>query len=118
MCVEIINTFQLDIYHLKITAFKDLPFAHKGTLISQFLNTFKSTYILNKLDIVEEETTHSRHPQTQKSDIQGMSDMTYHFQNCGIVNMDSFNARGVRMENCHNNVPVSCSFLPITFVFI
>ena len=41
----------------------------------------------------------------------------YHFQNCGSVCMsvssDSFNARGVTMENCGNNLnipQVTCSF--------
>ena len=68
-------------------------------------------------DLRLENITHS---QTQKSDIQNINDIMYHFQNCGTVNLniDSFNARGVRMENCHNNIPqVSCSSLPLTFVF-
>jgi hypothetical protein len=72
-----------------------------------------------------EKTTHSKSPQTQKSDIQEINEdihqthKIYHFQNCGTVYMDSNNARGVRMENCGNNVPqVTCSFIPLTFVLI
>ena len=37
----------------------------------------------------------------------------YHFRNCRTVCMsvDSFNADGVRMENCGNNIPqVICSY--------
>ena len=33
----------------------------------------------------------------------------YHFENCGIVYVDSFNTHGVRMENC-GNTQVTCSF--------
>ena len=61
-------------------------------------------------------TIDSGSPQTQKCDIQDVNEdirqihKLYHFQNCGIVYMDSFNARGVRMENCGNHVPqVVCS---------
>ena len=42
----------------------------------------------------------------------------YHIQNCGTVYMpvDSFNARGVRMENCCNNVPqITCSLFFFSF---
>ena len=42
----------------------------------------------------------------------------YHFQNCGTVSVDSFNARGVRTENCGNNIPrVTCSFSFLSFSF-
>ena len=46
----------------------------------------------------------------------------YHFQNCGTVSVDSFNARGVTMENCGNTIPqVTCSssfsFLCFCFCF-
>ena len=68
----------------------------------------------------EEKTTNVLSPPSQivqKSDIQEINDdihqthKLYHFQNCGIVYMNSFNARGVRMENCGNHVPqVTCSF--------
>ena len=37
----------------------------------------------------------------------------YHFHNCGAVSMsvDSFNAQGVRMEHCGNNIPqLNCSY--------
>ena len=45
----------------------------------------------------------------------------YNFQNCGTVYMpvDSFNARGVRMENCGNNIPqITCSlfFFPFSLL--
>ena len=43
----------------------------------------------------------------------------YHFHNCGAVSMsvDSFNAQGVRMENCGNNTPqVNCSY-SFSFLF-
>ena len=75
-----------------------------------------------------EKTTNSQSPQTQKleSGIQETSrdvrqtDKIYHFQNCGTVYMDSFNARGVRMENCGNNIPqVICSLIfSLSFVVI
>ena len=55
-------------------------------------------------------------PRTQKCDIQELNEdirqthKLYHFQNRGTVYMDSFNARGVSMENCGNHVPqVICS---------
>ena len=42
----------------------------------------------------------------------------YHFHNCGTVSLDSFNARGVRTENCGNNIPqVTCSFSFLSFSF-
>lgn len=68
-----------------------------------------------------EKTTSPRSPQTQKCDIklEEINDdnrqihTIYQFQNCGTVNLsiDSFNASGVRMENCGNNVPqvTNCS---------
>ena len=62
-----------------------------------------------------EKTTSPRSPQTQKCDIklEEINDdnrqihTIYQFQNCGTVNLsiDSFNASGVRMENCGNIVP-------------
>ena len=58
-----------------------------------------------------EKTTNPQSPDIQeiKKDIR-QTHKIYHFQNCGAVYMDSFNAHGVRMENCGNNVPqVSCS---------
>ena len=43
----------------------------------------------------------------------------YQFQNCGTVYMDSLNARGVRMDNCGNNVPqVTCSSFFLFFSFL
>ena len=42
----------------------------------------------------------------------------YHFQNCGTVCMsvDSFNAHGVRMENCGNYIPqVTCPYSYLYF---
>ena len=60
-------------------------------------------------------TRNSRSP-----DVQGINEdvrqthKIYHFQNCGTVYMpvDSYNARGVIMENCGNDVPqVTCSLL-------
>ena len=64
-----------------------------------------------------EKTINTRPPPSpvQKSGLQEINEdhlqthKIYQFQNCGIVNMDSFNARGVRMENCGNIVPqVTC----------
>ena len=70
-----------------------------------------------------EKTTYSRSPQMQKSDVQEINEdipqthKIYHFQNCGTVYMDSFNARGVRMKNCGNNVPqVTCSLFFFSFL--
>ena len=59
-------------------------------------------------------TMDSGSPLTQKYDVQEVNEdirqTQYHFQNCGTVYMDSYNARGVRMENCGNHVPqVICS---------
>ena len=73
-----------------------------------------------------EKTTNSQSSQTQKSNIQEINrdvrqtDKIYHFQNCGTVYVGSFNARGVRMENCGNNIPqFTCSLLlPFRFVLI
>jgi hypothetical protein len=73
-----------------------------------------------------ERTTPFRSPHTQsvtqRSDIQEtnedicQTDRIYHFQNCGTVNIDSFNARGVRMKNCGNNLPqVTCLFIFLFF---
>ena len=61
-----------------------------------------------------EKTMNSRSPDIQEinEDIRQTHKIYYHFQNCGTVYMpvNSFNARGVRMENCGNNVPqVTCS---------
>ena len=64
-----------------------------------------------------EKTTNFR---SQAPDIQEVNEdihqthkiYNFKFQNCGTVYMpvDSFNARGVRMDNCGNNVPqVTCS---------
>lgn len=58
-----------------------------------------------------EKTTNSRSPEEINEDI-SQTQNTYHFQNCGTVYMtvDSFNAGGVRIENCGNNIPqVNCS---------
>ena len=58
-------------------------------------------------------TTSPRSPDNQEinEDIR-QTHKIYQFQNCGIVHMDSLNARGVRMENCGNSVPqVTCSFI-------
>jgi hypothetical protein len=74
-------------------------------------------------DPMLENITNPRSPQTQKCDIQEINEdncqthIIYHFQNCGTVNMDSFNARNVRMENCGNNVPqLTCSLFFLFFV--
>ena len=61
-----------------------------------------------------EKTTNSRSPDIEEisEDIRQTQNI-YHFQNCGTVCMsvDSFNARGVSMENCGNNIPqVTCSY--------
>ena len=66
-----------------------------------------------------EKTTNSRSPYIQEinEDIR-QSHRIYHFQNCGTVCMsaESFNARGVRMENCGNNIPqVTCSYSLLSF---
>ena len=69
-----------------------------------------------KLD--SENPTISQSPETQKCNIQDINEdncrcqihKIYHFQNCGPVYIDSFNAHGVKMENCGNSVPqVTCS---------
>ena len=72
-----------------------------------------------------EKTKNSRSPHTQQCDIQETNDdilqthKIFHFQNYGTVYMDSFNAHGVRMENCGNNVPqINCSLnFPLTPAF-
>lgn len=56
----------------------------------------------------------SRSPQMQEcqemNEDNRQTHKIYQIQNCGIVYMDSFNACGVRMENCGNHVPqVTCS---------
>jgi hypothetical protein len=59
------------------------------------------------------------------SDIQAMYEddrqiyNIYHFQDCGTVYLNSFNARGVTMENCGNYIPqVTCSsFPPLTLSY-
>ena len=68
---------------------------------------------LEAVDPRLEKTLNSRSPDVQEinEDIR-QSHKIYHIQNCGTVYMpvDSFNARGVRMENCGNNVPqITCS---------
>ncbi|KAF8811962.1 hypothetical protein BYT27DRAFT_7335937 [Phlegmacium glaucopus] len=45
-----------------------------------------------------EKTTNS--PQMQSADIQAI-----HFQNCGIVYLNSFNTHSIAMEDCANHVP-------------
>ena len=68
-----------------------------------------------------EKATNSRSPDIQEinEDIR-QTHKIYQFQNCGIVYMDSFNARGVKMENCGNDVAqVTCSLAcPLTFILI
>ena len=67
-----------------------------------------------------EKTTNSR---LGSPDIQEMNEdirQTHkiYFQNCGTVYMPvgSFNAQGVRMDNCNNNVPqVTCSLSFLSF---
>jgi hypothetical protein len=68
-----------------------------------------------------EKTTNCRSP-----DIEEMNEDTrqthniYHIQNCDTVCMsvDSFNASGVKMENCGNNTPqVTCSYSFLFFSF-
>ena len=64
-----------------------------------------------------EKTANSPSPEIQEinEDIR-QAHKIYHFQNCGTVYIDSFNARGVRMENCGNNVPqVTCSLAFFSF---
>ena len=67
-------------------------------------------------------TTNSRSPDIQEINKDNrQTHQIYHFQNCGTVYMpvDSFNARGVRMENCSNNVPqVNCSLFIFSFSFL
>ena len=63
-------------------------------------------------DLRVEKTTKPRSPDIQEinEDIR-QTHKIYQFQNCGIVYMDSLNARGVSIENSGNNVPqVTCSF--------
>ena len=72
-----------------------------------------------------EKTMNSRSPQTQKCDIQEITEednqtpKIYQIQNCGTIYMDSsnINAHDVRMENCSNNVPqvVTCSLFYLFF---
>ena len=67
-----------------------------------------------------EETTNSRSPYIEEmnEDIRQTHNI-YHFQNCGTVSMsvDSFNARGVRMENCGNNIPQVTCLYSFSFLF-
>ena len=70
-----------------------------------------------------EKTTNSRSPDIQEINEDIRQIHKIYFQNCGTVYMpvDSFNARGVRTENCGNNVPqVTCllSFPPSLFTLI
>ena len=80
----------------------------------------RRTVIVDRLaqtaDPRSEKTTNSRlgSPDIQEmnEDIQVRQTHKIYFQNCGTVYMpmDSFNAQGVRMDNCNNNVPqVTCS---------
>ena len=67
-----------------------------------------------------EETTNSRSPDIEEmnEDIRRTHNI-YHIQNCGTVCMsvDSFNAQGVRMKNCGNNIPqVTCSYSYLYFI--
>ena len=67
-----------------------------------------------------EKKTNSRSPDIQEinEDI-CQTHKIYQFQNCGTVYMDSLNARGVRMDNCGNNVPqVTCSLFFLFFSFL
>ena len=68
-------------------------------------------------------TTNTRSPDIQEllNEDNPQTRKIYYFQNCGTVYMpvDSFNARGVRMENCGNNVPqVNCSLFIFSFSFL
>ena len=68
-------------------------------------------------------TTNTRSPDIQEllNEDNPQTRKIYYFQNCGTVYMpvDSFNARGVRMENCGNNVPqVNCSLFIFPFSFL
>ena len=61
-------------------------------------------------------TTNSRSPDMQEllNEDNPQTRKIYYFQNCGTVYMpvDSFNARGVRMKDCGNNVSqVTCSLI-------
>jgi hypothetical protein len=65
-----------------------------------------------------EKTTNSESRSPQEGDIQEINEdnhqtqKVYHIQNFGTVNVDSYNAHGVRMENCNNNVSqLTCSLL-------
>ena len=76
-------------------------------------------------DFMLEKTTDSRSPGTQKCDIQEINEdnrQTHKIYHCGTVNMNmnSFNARGIRMENCGNKVRASqvpiCSSLFLSLI--
>ena len=71
-------------------------------------------------DLRIEKTTNPRSPDIQEiNEDFRQTHKIYQFQNCGIVYMDSLNARGVRMENCDNNVPqVTCSLFFLLFSFL
>ena len=63
-----------------------------------------------------EKTTNSPPPDINK-DIR-QTHRIYHIQNCGTMYMpvDSFNAHGIRMENCGNNVPqITCLLFFFSF---
>ena len=64
------------------------------------------------------------YPQAQNGDIQGTDDdnhqthKTYHFHNCGMVYLDSFNTRRVTMEDCGNQVTCVSFFFPHLFFIL
>ena len=73
--------------------------------------SFKLKNTTNSRSSDIQELLNEDNPQTRK---------IYYFQNCGTVYMpvDSFNARGVRMKDCGNNVSqVTCLLFFFSFPF-
>ena len=94
--------------------------------LSSYSASYQSDWIFNRNTIIVNNSPQATNPtlemttnppsQTQKSDTQEINEdirqthKIYHFENCGTVYLDSLNTRGVRIENCGNNVPqVICS---------
>ena len=104
------------------------PFVQLLTLQSVGLDMVNSNTVIvdrspQAADPSLNRATNSRSPDIQEINKDSDNRQThpiYHFQNCGTVYMpvDSFNARGVRMENCGNNVPqITCSLFSSSFSF-
>ncbi|KAF8799713.1 hypothetical protein BYT27DRAFT_7200939 [Phlegmacium glaucopus] len=72
-------------------------------------NTIVNVGQRSPADQRSEKTTNS--PQMQSADIQATlgedvpQSPPIHFQNCGIVYLNSFNTRSITMEDCANHVP-------------